>query len=62
MKVVDDQRSARPHPERILIVGDRAALCRGQDRHVTFGDLVEFTALPAQEGLIVDRSRRSLTR
>ena len=51
------RRSARPDLERVLIVGDRSALRGGQDRHIAFGNLMQFAALAAAELLIVDGCR-----
>ena len=62
MEVLDQRRAARADLQRVLVVGDRAALRRGQDRRVALGDLVQFAAIAAHEFLVVNdrgRSRRT---
>ena len=47
MKIFQSGRTARADLERILIVGNRRSLLRGQDRHILVGSLVEFAAFAA---------------
>ncbi|BCH56378.1 hypothetical protein RvVAR031_40280 [Agrobacterium vitis] len=53
MEIIDDKRTAIPNAKGVLIVCDRPALCRGQNR-IAFGDLVKFATLAAHKFLIVD--------
>ncbi len=62
MEVVHDQRTTRPDTQRILIVGDRAALGRRQQWHVALGDLMQFAPFAALHCLVVDLGSRSLGR
>ena len=50
-------RSARADLQRVLIVGNRAALGRRQDSLFARRDLMQFAAFAAVELLIMDRRR-----
>jgi len=54
VEVVDDERTAGADPKRILVVGNRAALCRCQNVVAIFGELVEFAAFAAMRALVVN--------
>jgi hypothetical protein len=55
MEVVDNEGTARTNPKRVLVVGDWAALRRGQDVVSIFRVLVQFGAFASMRLLIVDR-------
>ncbi len=55
VKILEQCRSARSGLERVLIVENRAALGRRQQRVIWSGDLMEFAAFTANERLIVNR-------
>jgi hypothetical protein len=54
MEVVDDERTARTDAQRVLVVGHRRALRRGQDRHIALRDLVQLATGAALQLLVMD--------
>ncbi len=54
VKILDQGRTALAYLQRVLIVGNRAALGRGQDRNIALGKLVEFAPLATLELLVMD--------
>ena len=54
MLVFHQRRPACAGPQRVLVVSNRRALCRGQDVHALFGGLVKFPAVAPGEGLVMD--------
>jgi hypothetical protein len=46
MKIFESDRAARADLERVLIVGNRNTLLGRENRRVTLGDLMSFTAHP----------------
>ena len=55
MEILDQRRPALADLQRVLVVGNRAALGGRQDLGVALGDLVKFAAIAAHQLLIVDR-------
>ena len=55
MEVFDEGRAAGADSQRVLVVGDRAALRGGQHRRTVFGNLMQFAAFAALQFLIVNR-------
>jgi len=62
MKVLQNRRPARSDLERVLVVGYRASLRSGQNRHIVLRDLVQLTALTAAQLLIVDGGQSGRSR
>ena len=50
--VLEQRRPALAGAQRVLVVRDRRALLRGQDRNVAARHLVRFAAGSAQHGLV----------
>ena len=46
VEVFEQRRPARADAQRVLVVGDRDALLRGQHGHVAAGDLMRLAAQP----------------
>lgn len=54
MEILDESWSERSDLEHVLVVGERAALRGDQDIPLGRSDLVQLSALPAHEGLVMD--------
>ena len=46
MEIFQQRRAAAPDPERVLVVGDRNALLRGQHRRIAARRLMRLAAFP----------------
>jgi len=54
MKVVDQKRTSRADSKRVLVVGDRPALRRGEDVGAILRDLMQLAARAAVKLLVVN--------
>ena len=54
MKIFQHRRPAGADLQRVLVVGDRDALLRGQDGETIFSGLMQFAAFAAPHALIVN--------
>jgi hypothetical protein len=57
VEIFQQRRSARADLQRILVVGNRATLRRGQNRDLSRRGLMQFATFAAPELLIMVRSR-----
>ncbi len=60
MEVVDEKRTTWTNPQRVLVVGNGAALCRRQQRRIALGDLMQFATFAALHFLVVNRRGHGL--